>query len=516
LHARDYVVGDLNESNVLVKPTALVTVIDTDSFQVKERRESQIVFYPCPVGKPEYTAPELQGTSFQGEVRQPYHDAFALGVLIFQLLMGGSHPFRSRWLGSGEPPLLEEKIRRGWFPYAIPPSEMVAPPHHVLPLDAVHPEVKDLLLRCFVEGHHNPMQRPSAEEWARALDKAEQALVECRGGHCYAQHVQSCPWCGREAELARTVAGRRHTPARRNAARLSMSGRQAVLRTGGMGSSRGRRPLSRSIVHHARLPVLGLFAIGVIVTVITLLAAGNGGRVQVVDAPPSFLGSAPTPAVPVAEVVDPTVVATPAVVPTATTVATPSPTPQATATATSTRQPTSEPARATAPPISATLPVATVAPTALAAILPTATAVPAPDTPAGTVLEEGQTWRQGGWELALVSLQYADRTICPQFRLTNGTALEQVVRYSLQDFQAVDDRGRRLMVAAAAQCGAADKEDWDSGPIVIPAGGQMNLDSGGTLQLQASQSGLSPKEITIAVSGVASITEARWRFRVAY
>ncbi|MDQ4078058.1 MAG: hypothetical protein M3220_17645, partial [Chloroflexota bacterium] len=34
LHEQGYIVGDLNESNILVTPSALVTLIDVDSFQV--------------------------------------------------------------------------------------------------------------------------------------------------------------------------------------------------------------------------------------------------------------------------------------------------------------------------------------------------------------------------------------------------------------------------------------------------------------------------------------------------
>jgi len=34
LHARGYVIGDVNESNILISDSALVTLIDTDSFQV--------------------------------------------------------------------------------------------------------------------------------------------------------------------------------------------------------------------------------------------------------------------------------------------------------------------------------------------------------------------------------------------------------------------------------------------------------------------------------------------------
>lgn len=231
LHERDYVVGDLNESNILVMPTALITMIDTDSFQVKEHRQSQIVFYPCPVGKPEYTAPELQGKSFQGELRQSYHDCFALAVLVFQLLMGGSHPFRGRWLGSGEPPPLEEKIRQGWFPYLAEAGGKVAPPRHVLSLDSLHPDMRDLMVRCFVEGQHNPLRRPSAHEWVEALGRAEHDLVECRNGHFFARHSGECPWCVLERNSVRAP---RHS-ARRSATNNTLRSR---------GSLRGTPPTS--------------------------------------------------------------------------------------------------------------------------------------------------------------------------------------------------------------------------------------------------------------------------------
>jgi DNA-binding helix-hairpin-helix protein with protein kinase domain len=35
LHSRGYVIGDINESNILVSPSALVSLVDTDSFQVR-------------------------------------------------------------------------------------------------------------------------------------------------------------------------------------------------------------------------------------------------------------------------------------------------------------------------------------------------------------------------------------------------------------------------------------------------------------------------------------------------
>jgi DNA-binding helix-hairpin-helix protein with protein kinase domain len=47
LHESEYVVGDLNESNVMVTPSALVTLIDTDSFQVVRRVGAKPVLHPC-------------------------------------------------------------------------------------------------------------------------------------------------------------------------------------------------------------------------------------------------------------------------------------------------------------------------------------------------------------------------------------------------------------------------------------------------------------------------------------
>jgi DNA-binding helix-hairpin-helix protein with protein kinase domain len=225
LHSGDYVIGDLNQSNVLVMPSALVTVIDTDSFQVREPRPAQIVIYPCPVGKPDYTPPELQGQPFAGMVRLPEHDLFALAVLLFQLLMEGSHPFRGAWLPPGDPPTLEEKIVRGLYPYAVPQPREVAPPPDAAGLDALHPPLADLFDQCFRAGHGSPRLRPAAEAWARALAEAEAALVTCRNGHVHADHLRACPTCGSKNPRVVTRSGRplaataRTVPARTAVAR---------------------------------------------------------------------------------------------------------------------------------------------------------------------------------------------------------------------------------------------------------------------------------------------------------
>ncbi len=191
LHDSHYVVGDLNESNVLVTPTALITIIDTDSFQVHAHGR---MFY-CPVGKPEYTPPELQGKTFRDEPRKPEHDSFGLSVLVFQLLMDGSHPFRAQWFGAGDPPSIEERIRQGLYPYADIARSPVAPPPNTQPLSVLHPGVVALFDRCFIDGHNDPSRRPTAGEWDDALADAEKALIECPGKHIYSKHLRSCPHC---------------------------------------------------------------------------------------------------------------------------------------------------------------------------------------------------------------------------------------------------------------------------------------------------------------------------------
>ena len=195
MHSRGYVVGDLNESNILVANTAMVTLIDCDSIQVP--RPGTGMFFRCPVGKAEYTPPELQGCEFGRIDRVNAHDDFSLGVLTFQLLMEGTHPFSGVWQAEGDPPPIEERIRIGASPYSGTSSAMPmpgAPPFGMLPS-----ELQTLFQRCFRDGHHSPGSRPTPREWNYALDVAEAKLRKCSRSprHTYSGHLASCPWCDR-------------------------------------------------------------------------------------------------------------------------------------------------------------------------------------------------------------------------------------------------------------------------------------------------------------------------------
>jgi serine/threonine protein kinase/tetratricopeptide (TPR) repeat protein len=199
IHARGYIIGDINESNTLVSETALVTLVDTDSFQVPDRQRGKI--HRCPVGKPEFTPPELQNIAFASVDRTPEHDCFGLAVLIFQLLMEGTHPFSGRFTTKGEPPSIQKCITSGYFPYALKPCGFYEPKPGAPPFDILSPELRNLFRNCFEDGHTRPDLRPSAENWQRAFADAEQKLITCKTNtqHQYGEHLVNCPWCERRS-----------------------------------------------------------------------------------------------------------------------------------------------------------------------------------------------------------------------------------------------------------------------------------------------------------------------------
>lgn len=193
LHDSGYVVGDLNESNILVTSTALVTLVDCDSMQVCGHGQ----VFRCPVSKPEYTPPELQGQNFNQVVRSKYHDDFGLTVLIFLLLMEGRHPFTGVWKGSSVPPTLEQNIRAGNFPYSG--RSLLVPPRNALAFETIPPPLQKLMKRCFTQGHRHPHRRPTAQQWYQALTDLERRLAVCNTNkqHIYSDHLWGCPWCDR-------------------------------------------------------------------------------------------------------------------------------------------------------------------------------------------------------------------------------------------------------------------------------------------------------------------------------
>ena len=209
LHGSGYVVGDINESNAYITENEHVTLIDADSFQITDYQTTPPTIYRSLVGKPEYTPPELQGISFAQVDRNIHHDRFALAVVIYQLLMEGTHPFRGIYTGPGEKPQVETCISQGYFLYSESRSVPLRPVPSAVEWDTLHEDIRALFHKCFDDGHSDPQARPAPRDWINTLDEAMRTLRQCaqNASHWYfdrqasASSGAACTWCGRRANI---------------------------------------------------------------------------------------------------------------------------------------------------------------------------------------------------------------------------------------------------------------------------------------------------------------------------
>jgi WD40 repeat protein/serine/threonine protein kinase len=194
LHEESYVVGDIKPQNLLVNNRALISVIDTDSFQVIDPNTKAI--YRCLVGSEGFTPAELLGKDLATLDQTEVHDRFRLGVMVY-LLLFGDQPFKGKWVGRGESPQPTDLIRDGFWPYAS--NSMVQPGPNTIPLSIIHPQLQVCFQRCFTEGHRNPYARPSAQDWSEALKLAIADLRTCHleNNHFYSRTYGRCYWCDR-------------------------------------------------------------------------------------------------------------------------------------------------------------------------------------------------------------------------------------------------------------------------------------------------------------------------------
>ncbi|MBD1214582.1 MAG: hypothetical protein H9534_17995 [Dolichospermum circinale Clear-D4] len=199
LHIAGYVLGDIKPQNILVNNRALPSIIDTDSFQVKNPNNSKV--YRCLVGSEGYTPPELMGKDFDIIEQTEVHDRFRLGVIIYQLLFGGNSPFQGKWTGAGETPEPNELIRRGLWVNGS--NNLIVAAARTIPLEIVHPEIQQCFLKCFNDGHNYPNLRPTAREWLEALRTGNDNLTICGrvDSHYYSRTFGNCYWCDRSAKL---------------------------------------------------------------------------------------------------------------------------------------------------------------------------------------------------------------------------------------------------------------------------------------------------------------------------
>ena len=197
IHECGHVIGDVNQSNVRVSPeTAVVSLVDCDSFQISANGK----VYPCEVGVPLYTPPELQDTEFREVVRTPNHDNFGLAVLVFHLLFMGRHPFAGKFLGQGEMPI-EKAIAEQRFAFARDAQRtQMLPPPACITLAHLPQEIGDLFISAFgPDGAGGG--RPDAKQWVAELTALASQLIVCSSNkaHLFFNGLSSCPWCSIES-----------------------------------------------------------------------------------------------------------------------------------------------------------------------------------------------------------------------------------------------------------------------------------------------------------------------------
>lgn len=216
LHAAGLAHSDLSYKNVLIDPqTGRACIIDIDGLVVPGK------YPPDVVGTPDFIAPEVMATRTlelgDGRKKLPSisTDRHALSVLIYMYLLY-RHPLRGPLVHDLDPGIDEElsmgskalfiehtKDRRN-RPKAdqLDGAELPQGDVDKLPYTICGPFLSELFERAFMEGLHNPAQRPTAADWESALVKTIDLLQPCQNPDCNEKWYvfdnklkPKCPFC---------------------------------------------------------------------------------------------------------------------------------------------------------------------------------------------------------------------------------------------------------------------------------------------------------------------------------
>ena len=155
LHQRNVLMGDINPNNMLIDDKGKLYFVDTDSYQVEG--------YPCTVGTVNFTAPEIQGRSYDSFLRTQAHEMFAVMTFVFMVLMPGKTPYAQQGGGSQS-----ENIRNQRFPYPFDNQKTgVAPKGAWRFIWSEMPyNLKKVMYRCFADN-----QRPQLKDLATVMNQ---------------------------------------------------------------------------------------------------------------------------------------------------------------------------------------------------------------------------------------------------------------------------------------------------------------------------------------------------------
>lgn len=204
MHMTGLAHSDLSCKNVLVDPPGgKCVVIDIDSLVVPGR------YPPDVLGTPGYIAPEVLGTQHLNltdpKRRLPSNltDLHALAVLIYEYLMK-RHPLRGPKV-NGKTAEEDERLSMGEKALFIenPKDQSNRPKGLTVSIDHLGPYLPKVFTQAFVDGLHDPNNRPTAGEWETALTRSADLLIQCGNSACEDKwflykdgQVPKCPTCG--------------------------------------------------------------------------------------------------------------------------------------------------------------------------------------------------------------------------------------------------------------------------------------------------------------------------------
>lgn len=217
MHQMGLAHSDLSYNNVLVDPvTKSATIIDIDGLVVPG------LFPPEVIGTADFIAPEVLKTKhlpLQDSNRilpNQKTDLHALAVLIYMYLLR-RHPLRGGkiWdLDSERDEVLSMGEKAIFVESSTDTTNRVKVDHlkkwnlfwgdpQKISYTVTGPYLSELFKRAFVDGLHNPMLRPIANEWETALLKTVDLIQPCSNPNCdekwYVFDNTSkprCPFCG--------------------------------------------------------------------------------------------------------------------------------------------------------------------------------------------------------------------------------------------------------------------------------------------------------------------------------
>jgi serine/threonine protein kinase/rRNA-processing protein FCF1 len=161
LHNNGIILGDINPKNLLVTDEKNVYIIDADSWQIEG--------YPCPVGTPMFTAPEIQGLHYPDFLRTLSNENFAVATLLFQIMITGQFPY-ARMGFDGD---IAKSIKSGEFAFQWKEHSNKDQPkgNWKYMWSHLNPRVKEMFWNTFHKNGttHAQTKRPSVDQWLGAF-----------------------------------------------------------------------------------------------------------------------------------------------------------------------------------------------------------------------------------------------------------------------------------------------------------------------------------------------------------